>query len=46
MKDPEAKWWSPWREMPGATILHVDLTPNSERERHAYDLLHDEEKLR
>ena len=41
-----AGWWSPWREVDGATVLHVDLTPDSERETRAFDLLDDEERAR
>ena len=39
-------WWSPWREVDGATILHVDLTPDVEREVYALSLLDDEEAKR
>ena len=39
-------WWSPWREVDGATILHVDLTPDAEREARALSLLDDEETTR
>ena len=41
-----AEWWSPWREVDGAIILHVDLAPDSERETRAFDLLDDEERAR
>ena len=41
-----ARWWSPWREVDGAIILHVDLTPDAEREARAFDLLDDEERAR
>ena len=41
-----AGWWSPWREVDGATVLHVDLTPDSERETRAFNLLDDEERAR
>ena len=41
-----APWWSPWREIEGVTILHIDLAPESERERRALLLLDDEEKSR
>ena len=40
------RWWSPWREVDGATVLHVDLTPDAEREARAFDLLDDEERAR
>ena len=39
-------WWSPWREVDGATILQVDLTPDAEREAGALSLLDDEERTR
>ena len=39
-------WWSPWREVDGATILHVDLTSDAERETYALSLLDDEEGTR
>ena len=39
-------WWSPWREIDGAIILHVDLTPDVEREARALSLLDDEEEVR
>ena len=39
-------WWSPWREVDGATILHVDLTPDAEREARALSLLDYEETTR
>ncbi len=41
-----AGWWSPWREVDGATVLHVDLAPDSERETCAFDLLDEEERAR
>ena len=41
-----ARWWNPWREVDGATVLHVDLTPDAERETRAFDLLDDEERAR
>ena len=41
-----AEWWSPWREVDGATVLHVDLAPDSERETRAFDLLDDQERAR
>lgn len=41
-----ARWWSPWREVDGATVLHVDLTPDSESEARAFALLDDEEQAR
>ena len=39
-------WWTPWREVDGAAIFHVDLAPDPEREAFAFDLLDDEEKAR
>ena len=39
-------WWSPWREVEGAIILHVDLAPDAEREARALSLLDDEEGTR
>ena len=41
-----APWWRPWRETDGVTVLHVDLAPDSERERRAFLLLDEEEKSR
>ena len=46
MSAPENKWWSPWREVDGVGVLHIDLTPDAEREAFAFDLLDDEEKAR
>lgn len=40
------RWWGPWRETDGVTILHVDLAPDTEREAHALTLLDDEERAR
>ncbi len=42
----EPCWWTPWREIDGVTILHVDLSPDAEREALAFDLLDDAEKAR
>ena len=42
----ENPWWSPWREADGATILHVDLAPDAEREARAVALLDDAEMAR
>lgn len=39
-------WWSPWREADGATILHVDIAPDAEREARALSLLNDDERTR
>ena len=41
-----APWWRPWREIEGVTILHVDLSPDTEREARALRLLDDEERAR
>ena len=46
MTHSTSSWWGPWREVDGATILHVDLTPDGERERRALALLDDEEGAR
>ena len=40
------EWWTPWRVAEGATILHVDLTPDADREARAFALLDDAEKAR
>ena len=39
-------WWSPWREVEGAAVLHVDLTPDGGREAAAVALLDDAERAR
>ncbi len=46
MTTTESRWWSPWREIEGATILHVDLASQADREARALALLDDEEKAR
>ena len=46
MSAPENEWWSPWREIEFVDVLHVDLSPDAEREAVAFDLLDDEEKAR
>ncbi|MDD9991270.1 MAG: 4'-phosphopantetheinyl transferase superfamily protein [Rhodospirillales bacterium] len=46
MTKTTSPWWSPWREVDGATILHVDLTPDAELEVRALSLLDDEERTR
>ena len=46
MSAPENEWWTPWREIDGADVLHVDLAPDPEREAFAFGLLDDEEKAR
>ena len=43
---PDERWWSPWRESNGVIVLHVDLSPDGEREARAHALLDDEEKRR
>ncbi len=40
------RWWGHWREAGGATILHVDLTPDAEREAQAVALLDAAERAR
>ena len=40
------RWWGHWREAEGATILHVDLTPDAEREARAVALLDAAERAR
>ena len=39
-------WWRPWRETDAVSILHVDLSPDTEREERAFLLLDDEERAR
>jgi len=46
MTKTEDQWWSPWRAADGAIILHVDLTPDAEREAYALSLLDDAERAR
>ncbi len=46
MTKSASPWWSLWREVEGATILHVDLTPDAEREARALSLLDDDEGTR
>ena len=46
MSVPENEWWTPWREIDGADVLHVDLSPDAEREAFAFELLDEEEKAR
>lgn len=46
MSAPENEWWTPWCEIDGAEVLHVDIAPDPEREAFAFDLLDDEEKAR
>ena len=46
MTRTEDSWWTPWREVDGAVVLHVDLTPDAEREARAVALLDDAEKAR
>ncbi len=46
MSVPENEWWTPWREIEGAELIHVDLRPDPEREAFAFSLLDDEEKAR
>ena len=46
MRDLESRWWTPWREVDGVEVLHVDLSPDAEREAFAFGLLDDQEKAR
>ena len=46
MTTTDSRWWSPWREIDGANILHVDLAPAPDREARAFALLDDEERQR
>lgn len=39
-------WWGPWQEVDGAIVLHVNLSPEADREARAFDLLDEEEKQR
>ena len=42
----ENSWWSPWREVDGVTVIHVNLAPSVEHEASAVSLLDDSEKAR
>ncbi len=42
----ENSWWSPWREVDGVAVIHVDLAPDAGREASAVSLLDDSEKAR
>ena len=42
----EESWWNPWRELDGVFVLHVDLTPDFQRESHAVSMLDALEKDR
>ena len=46
MTPMENPWWSPWREVDGVIVIHVDLAPNTGREARAVSLLDDSEKAR
>ena len=46
MSSSENEWWTPWREIDGTDVLHVDLAPDPEREAFAFSLLDDDEKAR
>ena len=46
MRSAGTRWWSPWREVEGVVVLHVDLRPDAEREAFAFGLLDDAEKAR
>ena len=40
------RWWHPWREVDGTSIVHVDLAPHRDHEALAFALLDDEERKR
>ncbi len=42
----ENLWWSPWREVDGVTVIHVNLAPDAMREAAAVSLLDDSERER
>ena len=46
MMEDEDRWWRLWQETEGVNILHVDLTPNTDREARAFTLLDAEETRR
>ena len=46
MNAAEPVWWTPWRDIDDVSVLHVDLSPDADREAHAFGLLDDEEKAR
>ncbi|MDE0045510.1 MAG: 4'-phosphopantetheinyl transferase superfamily protein [bacterium] len=46
MVPTENTWWTPWREMDGAVVLHVDLAPDAGREAWADSVLDVSEKGR
>lgn len=46
MAPTENTWWTPWREVDGAIVFHVDLAPDAGREAWAVSLLDDSEKAR
>lgn len=46
MPAADGEWWAPWREVDGATVLHVDLAADAEREARAFALLDEEERAR
>lgn len=39
-------WWRPFHQTERASVIHVDLTPNAARERHAREWLDREEEAR
>ena len=41
-----ARWWRSWQELDAASILHVDLAPDEEREERAFLMLDEEERAR
>lgn len=46
MTATDDRWWRPWQETEGVSILHVDLTPDADREALAFALLDAEETQR
>ena len=42
----ENSWWRLWREVDGVIVIHVDLAPDTGREKRAVSLLDDSEKAR
>lgn len=46
MAPTENTWWTPWRKVDGAIVLHVDLAPDAGREARAVSVLDDSEKAR
>ncbi len=40
------RWWSPFRKIDAATVVHVDLTPHAYHEASAYSGLDESERIR